>query len=375
VSNVAWVRALYPGAEECVYLDTAAVGLVSTRVRDAVTDVLEEHVTRGIAAAPAWTDHADHTRGLIAELIGGRAANVAFTQNTSTGIALVANGIDWAEGDNVVVPADEFPSNFYPWLAQRRHDVEVREVPMVDGHADLAALGQLVDGHTRVVAISAVQYTSGHRYDLAEVRALSRHALLLVDGTQAAGALVIDADAAGVDALAVSAHKWLNGPFGIGFVHLSDRAMEVLQPSTTGWLSVEHPFDFDHEPRMASDGRRFESGTHNAAGIAGLAASVSTVLEIGRDEVERVVLSRAAELQALITAEGLQAPRSANSSQHSGIVFATSGEPDTDAATYQRLIANGIRCSLRSAGVRFSPHYFNSPQDLSAAAAQLPKTR
>jgi selenocysteine lyase/cysteine desulfurase len=353
------VRALYPGAEACVYLDTAAVGLVSTRVGDAVTGVLAEHVARGIVAAPAWTQHANRTRGLIAELVGGRATNVAFTQNTSTGNALVANGIDWAAGDNIVVPAGEFPSNFYPWLAVRRRGVEVREVAMVDGHADLEALGGLVDAHTRVVAVSAVQYTSGHRYDLARIRALSRDALLVVDGTQAVGALVVDADAAGVDALAVSAHKWMNGPLGIGFVHLSDRAMDALHPSTVGWLSVEHPFDFDHEPRLASDGRRFESGTENAAGIAGLAATISIVLELGRERVERMVLDRAAELVELIGAHGLRVPRSADLGEHSGIVFATSGDAGTDAATHRRLIDNGVRCSLRSRGVRFSPHYYN----------------
>jgi selenocysteine lyase/cysteine desulfurase len=157
--------------------------------------------------------------------------------------------------------------------------------------------------------------------------------------------------------------------------HLSDRAMDLLHPSTVGWLSVERPFDFDHEPRLALDGRRFESGTENAAGIAGLAASISTVLELGRDEVERIVLSRAAELQELITAHRLRVPRSANPAEHSGIIFATSGDTDGDTTTYQRLIDNGIRCSLRSAGVRFSPHYYNSPQDLSAAAILLSQPR
>jgi selenocysteine lyase/cysteine desulfurase len=106
------VRALYPGAREHVYLNVAAIGFVSTRVRDAVATVLEEHVALGTAAEAQWTEASDRTRSRIAELIGGRAANVAYTQNTSTGIALVINGIDWNEGDNVVVPADEFPSNF-----------------------------------------------------------------------------------------------------------------------------------------------------------------------------------------------------------------------------------------------------------------------
>ncbi|MDA0172166.1 aminotransferase class V-fold PLP-dependent enzyme [Solirubrobacter taibaiensis] len=362
---------LYPGAREHVYLDVAAVGLVSTRVRDAVATVLDDHVARGIAAGADWTAASERTRGVIAELIGGRATNVAYTQNTSTGIALVANGLDWRHGDNVVVPADEFPSNFYPWLALRRHGVEIREVPMRAGRAELERLAELIDARTRVVAISAVQYTSGHRYDLARIRERCGDALLVVDGTQAAGALVIDADADGIDALVVSAHKWMLGPFGIGFVHFSDRAMERLNPSTTGWLSVEHPFDFDHEPRLASSARRFESGTFNAAGIAGLDAAISIVLELGRHTVENIVLGNAAHLQERLTARGLQVLRSTDPDECSGIVIFTTGDQAADAAIHAQLTESGIRCSLRKAGVRFSPHYYNTDDDLHEAVATI----
>ena len=164
----------------------------------------------------------------------------------------------------------------------------------------------------------------------------------------------------------------MNGPLVIGFAHLSDRAMERLTPSTVGWLSVEHPFAFDHEPALAEDGRRFESGTENAAGIAGLAATISIVLELGRDTVERIVLERAAELEAAIIARGLHSPRSRHPAEHSGIVFATTGDRDTDAKSHQRLLDHGVRCSLRAPGVRFSPHYFNTPDDLRRAVDLLP---
>jgi cysteine desulfurase / selenocysteine lyase len=363
------LQALYPGTWEQSYLDAAAIGLVSTRVEVAVADVLREHALRGKAAAAEWTANADSTRGLVAELIGGRARNVAFTLNTSTGNALVANGIDWTDRDNIVVPADEFPSNFYPWTQLRRHGVEVREVPMIDGRADLDIVPGLIDANTKVVAISAVQYTSGYRYDLGRLGDLcrSRDALLVVDATQAAGAMVIEADAAGIDALVVSAHKWVNGPLGIGFVHFSDRAMDRLHPSTVGWLSVEQPYDFDHEPRLASDGRRFESGTENAAGIAGLAAAITIVLELGRHAVEATVLDLTAELQELLAAGGLSVLRGPDRSEWSGILITTTGSDD--AALYRRLIDNDVRCSLRATGVRFSPHYYNGFDDLAQAAA------
>jgi selenocysteine lyase/cysteine desulfurase len=159
----------------------------------------------------------------------------------------------------------------------------------------------------------------------------------------------------------------MNGPLGIGFVHFSDRAMDRLHPSTVGWLSVEQPYDFDHEPRLAHDARRFESGTENAAGIAGLAAAISTVLELGRHAVEATVLDHTAELQELLATRGLRVLRGPNRGEWSGILTATTGSDD--AALYQRLIDNDVRCSLRATGVRFSPHYYNTSDDLAQAAA------
>jgi selenocysteine lyase/cysteine desulfurase len=346
-----WARALYPSLAGQVYLDVAAVGLVSTRVEAAMIEINQAHGALGTAAVAAWTGNLARGRQAVAELIGGSADRVAFTQNTSTGVALVANGIDWADGDNVVVPAAEFPSVFYPWTQLRRHGVEVREIPMVDGHADLDLVPELIDARTRVLAIATVQYTSGHRYDLGRLASIKRDALLVVDGTQSVGALTIDVD--GIDVLAVSAHKWMLGPLGIGFAHFSEQAMERLHPSVVGWLSVEQPFEFAHEPRLAADGRRFESGVENAVGIAGLSAAIGIVLELGPAAVEAWVLERTAELAELLGA----------TVRGSGILIAAG-----DAALHERLLAAGVRCSLRGGGVRFSPHYYTNSADLELVA-------
>ncbi|KQS54770.1 hypothetical protein ASG36_20195 [Geodermatophilus sp. Leaf369] len=361
------VRQLYPGARSTVYLDSAAVGLVSTRVRTAVVELLSSHMDGGIVAAPSWRVHQESVRAAAAELVGGRPDGISFTQNTSTGLALVTNGLRWVPGDNVVLPAQEFPSNSYPWRGLRALGVEVREVPMRDGAADLDALSGLVDDRTRVVTISAVQYSSGHRYDLGRVSEIAHRqgALLVVDGTQAVGALAVDVT--GLDVLAVSAHKWLLGPFGIGFVHLSQRARDVLRPTTVGWLSVADPFAFTVEPDLATDGRRFESGTENAAGVAGLGATLDLLHELGRSAVEETVLENAALLTELLRTAGLEVHRAIDPSAHSGIVIASRADI-SPGALHEALLVGGVRCSLRGAGVRFAPHYFSSEDDLAHAA-------
>jgi selenocysteine lyase/cysteine desulfurase len=371
---LAWeeVRTLFPGVADVAYLDSAAVGLISLRVREAMTAVLTGHGQLGIATAPDWRDLARRVRASVARLVGGRAEQVAFTQNTSTGLATVTNGLDWCEGDNVVVPAGEFPSNFYPWLQLRRRGVEVREVAMTDGRARLDDVVAALDDRTRVLAVSAVQYSSGHRYDLGAFGAACRtgDALLVVDGTQAVGAMTVDVDVLGIDVLAVSAHKWMLGPLGIGFTHLSHRAMQHLVPSTVGWLSVEDPFAFDHEPRLAEDARRFESGTENIAGIAGLGATVDLLHELDRQRVEARVLDRAELLATLLDAAGMDVDRSPRRADRSGIVMARSRVRSAQ-VLHDRLLSDGVRCSLRGNGLRFAPHYFSNDADLHRAADSL----
>jgi cysteine desulfurase / selenocysteine lyase len=367
----AWAQmaTLYPGTTDVAYLDSAAVGLLSTRVRDAMTAVLTEHQQSGIAAAPNWREHAGRVRASVARLVGGRADQVAFTQNTSTGLATVTNGLDWRDGDNVVVPAGEFPSNFYSWLQLRRRGVQVREVAMTDGRARVEDVLAAIDRRTRVLAISAVQYSSGYRYDLGVFGEACRdgEVLLVVDGTQAVGALVVDVEVVGIDVLAVSAHKWMLGPFGIGFTHLSERAMQRLTPSTVGWLSVEDPFAFDHEPVLADDGRRFESGTENSAGIAGLGATVDLIHELDRQRVEDRVLDRAAELASMLEQAGMVVHLPDRRDRRSGIVIASSPSTPHE-ALHASLVSQGVRCSLRGNGLRFAPHYFTTGADLQRAA-------
>lgn len=363
-SDAGLLRTLYPAADTGVYLDVAAVGIISSSVRAAMSQVAKDHEQRGMAAFEDWSETVRRTRTKIGTLVGGAGNRVAFAQNTSTGLAIVANGLEWRPGDNVVVPEQEFPSNFYPWLQLRGKGVEVREVPMDDGQARFDQIDDMIDQRTRLLAISAVQYSSGFRYDLERLgrRLQDSNALFVVDGTQAAGAMLVEADDWGIDVLAVSAHKWMLGPLGVGFVHLSDRAMGKLAPSVTGWMSVESPFDMDHEPKLAKDGRRFESGTLNITGIAGLEVAIDHVLSLGRARVEQQILDRTEHLAAVIERKGWTVYRADRREAWSGIVIATTGTDDV--AMHERLQSAGVRCSLRGGTLRFSPHYYTSCGDI-----------
>jgi len=363
-------RSQFPSAETAIHFDHASVGPIPRRAAEAMVQNATEHLGRGFD--PRWRDDVERVRGQVGWLVGSEPQNVAFVQNTSFGVSIVANGLDWRPGDNVVLPAQEFPSNYYPWANLSDRGVELRPVDAPEGHASISDIAAAIDDRTRVIAVSAVQYSNGFRYDLAALGQLGRDrgALVVIDGTQAVGALQVDVGASGIDVLAVSSHKWLLGPPGIGFVALSDRAIDVIRPSVVGWLSVADPFAFDYRLELAPSASRFEPGTENVVGILGLGGTISLLQEFGRSWVERRVLTLTDHLCHEVSARGfrIQSPR--HQPNRSGIVIFS--KPGTEPESlYVRLTAAGVKCAIRAGGIRFSPHYYNTIDEIDTAVAAL----
>lgn len=369
-SRNAELRACFPAASSAVLFDHASVGPISTRVRDAMQRVNADYCAAGYQNA--WRDEIESVRSLVASLVGSASGNIAFTQNTSTGLSIAANGIDWRPGDNVVLPEREFPSNYYPWANLAHRGVEVRTVPAPHGHAEPASIAAALDDRTRAVAVSAVQFSNGHRYALDVIGAIcaSHGALFVVDGTQAVGALRVDAGLSGIDVLAVSSHKWMLGPSGIGFAHVSDRALDVIRPDIVGWLSVTEPFAFDYRLDLPRTADRYEPGTENIAGIIGLGAAIELFLEHGVQHVEDRVLTITDELCERLRAGGHEIVSPRTLRERSGIVIFRTPDVAPD-ALHQHLMASGIRCAPRGGGIRFSPHWYNDREDIDAAIEAL----
>jgi len=187
--------------------------------------------------------------------------------------------------------------------------------------------------------------------------------------------------ACGIDALAADGHKWLLAPEGIGGFYLSREVLEMVEPVMLGWNSVCNRFDFEHyDFRLAPDARRFEPGSFNTVGIAAFGASLGLLLEIGVERIwERV---RRLSDRVIESAEkagyGVISPR--NPEDRSGIV--TFRVPGADPqALWKGLLSRGAVCSPRSGGLRVSPHFYNTPEEIErffeilAAEAALPANR
>ncbi len=365
------LRALYPVASRETFLNHAAVGPMSTRVAAAITAQMGRHAADPFGMAAV--NHALYAEGRrrAARLVGATAANVAYVQNTSHGISLVANGLGLEAGANVIVPAAEFPSNTLAWLRLEAAGVELRRVQPNAGRVTPDAVRALIDGRTRVLALSQVQYWNGHRADLAALGALCRErgVLFVVDGTQSVGAVRVDMAACGIDALVVSAHKWMLGPLGIGFMALSDRAMDRVAVTVPGWLSVAEPFAFRNRLEWLGDARRFEPGTENAGGMCGLVERLREIDEFGIAAIEARILGLNAHVAEAVRRLGGEVDWHAPG-ERSGIL--TFGFPGAEnAALVAGLLTRGVRVSLRSGRIRVSPHYYNDETDIAALSRAL----
>ncbi|MFK7804394.1 MAG: aminotransferase class V-fold PLP-dependent enzyme [Anaerolineae bacterium] len=363
--DLAKIRADFPIVDSTVYVNHAAVGPIPLSVRDAIVERADMHVYH---TGTAWEDSLPldrQGRKLAAELVNSRPERIAWIQNTSDGVSKIANGLDWRPGDNVIVPDREFPSNYFSWKKLANQGVELRHIESEDGKTLPKNLLDIIDENTKVVALSQVQYYNGFHCNIEEIGKICRghSALLVVDGTQSIGAINLDVVKCNVDALIVSAHKWMMGPLGIGFMALSDQAMKKIAVTNIGWLSFSDPFNFVREKELLPNAGRFEPGTENSTGIYGLTARLKSILEIGPNVIEQRIIDLTDQLCAGLEARGYQITSHRGPSEKSGIVTFT--HPVTKGVTLmERLTQQNIAVSLRAGGIRVSPHYYNSEDEI-----------
>ncbi|MEO6191399.1 MAG: aminotransferase class V-fold PLP-dependent enzyme [Thermoanaerobaculia bacterium] len=364
----------FPVTRECVYLNHAGVGPLSQRAATRMA-MMAETVSR--SGDRLWSDRmeeADRVRGLAARLLGARESHeVAFVENTSSALSLVAEGLDWQPGDNVVGAALEFPSNVYPWMSLASRGVEYRQVEERDGRIDPDEILARLDSRTRMLALSWVQYASGFRSDLARLGRACREqgVLFVVDVIQGLGALPLDVEADFVDVAAASAHKWLLGPEGIALLYVSDRVVERLRPARSGWRSMRDPFQWTAYDLTWNEGaRRFESGTLNAYGIVALGGSLEVLLKVGAEEIEPRVLALAGLAARGLEELGFSVVSSRRRGETSGIVTAV---PPRHSA--QELIKpldqRGIVVAARAGRLRIAPHFYNTADEIERCLGEL----
>jgi selenocysteine lyase/cysteine desulfurase len=353
------------------YMDFAGTGPPSRRVVTTVADTYRRVANAGEPVSRWVLGAYEAALGTVARFLGVSPEQVTAVPTTSAGLFQVAFGLLGA-GGNVVVPAREFPANLYPWLrAEAVGGPEVRTVEVPDGRVTAAALSAAVDDETRAVAVSMVDYLTGYRVDLGELRELAGDALLVVDGMQGLGMLA--QGLAPADVVVGGGVKWLRAGWGSGAIAASPAALDRLAPNLTGWFGVE---DFlglttpaPHPAR--ADAERLREGSPAVYGALAYAAAIDVLDIAGIAAVERAVLDLAEALEEVLVAAGaaILCP-SRSRAERSGIVsFRLSTE--TAAATAARLGEAGLAVGHHEPWVRLSPHATTDPDVVGAVAEAI----
>jgi len=369
-------RREFPVCEEKVFLAHAGVSPLPRCVAEAMQRYAE------MAARDNQEDvlpegFVGQTRQLAAQLIGASRAEIAFVGSTSMGLAMVAAGLDWKAGDNVVCYRDDYPANVHPWINLAQRGVEVRFVePRLYGNVTVADLERVVDGRTRLVSLASAHFVSGWRLEVDAVGQFlnGRRVLFCLDAIQTFGALATQMRH--VDFAAADAHKWLLGPLGVAILFVRHEHFDRLRPVLVGAHTALAP-DFLVQDTMKfwPDARRYEPGSLNLMGIVGLHAALRMIEDFGIAAIERRVLALAEHAVREGQQRGLNVVGPSSLTGLSGIVSFESATHDL-AEAHARLVRAGIITSLRrrrdgTCCLRLSAHFYNREEDVTVSLERL----
>jgi selenocysteine lyase/cysteine desulfurase len=379
--DVAAIREEIPALARTIYLNTGGTGPSPRRVTDAVVEAyrfLEEH---GPDAGPVRTrvhEQAEAARHRLAAFVGADPGELAFTRSVSEGINLVAWGLRWAPGDEVIVTDQEHPTGLLPWYTLRdRLGVVVRTLPLgPDADGLLDRLRALLTPRTRLLALSHVTAENGLRLPAGEIAALARAAgvRVLFDGAQALGQFPVDLHALGADFYAATGHKWLLAGYGVGFFYVRRALLDEVAVSWTGAGATEHLDRETGRLRWRDGARRFEFGNRLWPSYVGYGVAVETLQAIGPDRIAARSTGLAAALKReLATIPGVDVLSPDDPARSTGIVcFRVAGHTGEEVA---RSLWERTRIVCRAAfggsAIRISVAFFTTEDELAALRAAV----
>jgi selenocysteine lyase/cysteine desulfurase len=363
--NVDKERKLFPVTKTKAFLNHAASSPLPAPVIAAVQNYLENSLF-------LEEDHSAPNEGrcLFAQLVNAESTEIALVPNTTTGLNIAANTLDYPRGCNVVTTDLEFPTVVYPWLRSKlKPNVEVRYIKNVDGKMLLDDFERMVDDRTVAVVVSHVEYSNGFRNDLKALSEVAHEheAVIIVDVYQSAGALHIDVKRDKADFLATSSYKWLLGPSGAGFLYVQKDLITKSEPVFVGYEGVK-PEVFktielwnNRELKFVETAHRFETGGLSSLSYVGASAAMKLILEVGIDEIEKRVIGLTGYLVERLKEEGFKLQTPDIVERRSGIVNFFVNDPR---GKVEKLEQKGIIVSARMNGIRVSPHFYNTEEEL-----------
>ncbi len=363
-----WRKEEFPSCRERIFFAHAAVAPIPRVAVAAMNEFNLASSTGELDYGEVFLPRMDRVRGSASRLFGCDPSEIALLGPTSLGLSLVANGLDWNEGDEVVTYLDDYPANVYPWKQLERRGVRIVYLrPRELGEITPELVRDAITPKTRLLALASCHFMSGYRLDLETIGkfAKERDVLFCLDAIQTAGAF--PTEAIHVDFLAADSHKWMLGPSAAGVVYVAKERQEMLRPSLYGaWNVVSPNFIAPDEIQFEPGGRRYEPGVLNAQGLLGMEASINLLTGLGIDNIARRILRFRELLYEGLSEIGYDVLGHRSGDAASGITsFTDRDDPKRIPELFDKLRSRKIVASLRQDRegvpfVRLSPHFYNT---------------
>jgi selenocysteine lyase/cysteine desulfurase len=339
-----------------------------------LTNLLQEKSQSRIDDYGSFLKVVEETKVLLAELINCNVDRTAFIDNTSNGLNIIAQSIEWKKGDRILLNDIEFPANVYPFLNLKRFGVEVDFVKSENGIVTADQIINSIKPETKLVSVSFVQFLSGYKIDLEKIGNYCRanNIIFCVDGIQGVGAMRIDVKKYKIDFLSCGTQKWLLGMQGLAFIYADEEFQKRMIPANVGWLSVENAWDLlDYKLDLKTSANVFQGGTLNSFGIYAFNTSLKLFKEFGFDNVESEVLSNTKYFINKLKSIGLNCVLSdCSKSELAGIITIKPKNPEV---VFETLEKKNIMCSIREGFIRFAPHFYNTHHEIDKVVEELQK--
>lgn len=349
-----------------------------------VAAFMKQKAEQSYVAFSTWNENVERARDNCSKILEVPREGVWFVNNTSEGMNIIANGVKWKQGDNVVMPNIEFPSNVYPFL-RRKGQIDINYVEAnysSEGvSVPIGEFEKLVNDNTRVVCVSAVDFGFGIRFDLREISDIAhRHgAMLVVDASQSAGVIQMHGRSDGIDVITLGGQKWTLAPSGGGILYMSPEILREFEPPSVGWNGVESPGDqmlrnYTQHYELAKDARKFALGHLNFPGIIGLKGATDYLLRIGISNIEKEVMRLTRKLIVGLKELRLSLLSPDEDRSRAGIVSFGFNEPAKVVESLMRkkvLISGAVQ--TRGRGLRVSPNFYNTDLEIDSLLTLINK--
>jgi cysteine desulfurase / selenocysteine lyase len=373
--TISEIRELFPHLKtDQIYFNHAAIGPWSSLALNRINKYSTQRSGEKIENYPFTVKWNASAKEKLGKIIGAPSERIAWVDNVSNGINILAQGLDWKTGDRILLNDLEFPSNVYPFLNLKKLGVEIDIVKTHDGICDIDEIEKAVTTKTKLISISLVQFLSGYRASIDAIGEMCRNKKIIfsVDAIQATGAVQIDVVKSKIDFLSGGSQKWLMSSQGVSYIYLTEELQARMDQKNVGWTSVKDTWNLlDYNLILRDTADTFQNGTMNALGISIFEAVLNMFIDFGMQNVEQRVLENTDYFINRLTEIGIQPIlKSIAEKNRAGIV---SFKHEDAQKIFEQLEGKRIYTAVREGMLRISPHFYNTKDEIDRLVDELKK--